>query len=244
MGKYEIGEVWWVHFPFSDEDKEKRRPAIVIDDDTIAILAMYVTSKNKTENPYSIEIEDWKEAGLAKPSWTRIDRIVEIQEWYMDRKIGELSEHDLKKIMQLVAEITTGTLHEFSLIAITNPEEKYLLKYDERWKCWLFPYVRSEDNNLENVEAYIEELLKIELPVEYVAVAKHCKYSVSDEVYKIYNHKLYRAKMYTIPEGMQNETFQIGEKQYRWMSIEEMKQDDCIMKENDDVVAFVKVKCH
>lgn len=87
MGKYNIGDVWWVHFPYGDEDKEKRRPAIIIDNETIAILAMYVTSKNK-ENPYSIEIEDWKETGLSKPSWTRIDKIVSISEWYMDRKIG------------------------------------------------------------------------------------------------------------------------------------------------------------
>ena len=75
MEKYNIGDVWWIHFPYEDEDKEKRRPAIVIDDDTIAILAMYVTSQNK-ENPYSIKLEDWAETGLSKPSWTRIDRFL------------------------------------------------------------------------------------------------------------------------------------------------------------------------
>ena len=51
MEKYNIGEVWWIHFPYHDKDQDKRRPAIVIDDETIAILAMYVTSKNK-DNPY------------------------------------------------------------------------------------------------------------------------------------------------------------------------------------------------
>ncbi len=55
--KYEIGEVWWVQFPFKDEPKEKRRPAVILDDDTIAILAMYVTSKEK-ENPYYIKNDD------------------------------------------------------------------------------------------------------------------------------------------------------------------------------------------
>ena len=38
MEKYNVGDVWWIHFPFSDNDKVKRRPAIVIDNDTIAIL--------------------------------------------------------------------------------------------------------------------------------------------------------------------------------------------------------------
>lgn len=120
MEKYNVGDVWWIHFPYSDKEELKRRPAIVIDDDTLAILAMYVTTKNKIDNPYSILIEDWNEAGLKKESWTRIDKIVKVDEWNMDRKIGELSKKDLTKIMQLVKEILTNTFHEFSLLAIVN----------------------------------------------------------------------------------------------------------------------------
>ena len=59
LGKYNIGEVWWTRFPFQDSDEEKHRPAVVIDEKKIAVLAMMVTSKNK-DNPYYIEIEDWK----------------------------------------------------------------------------------------------------------------------------------------------------------------------------------------
>jgi mRNA-degrading endonuclease toxin of MazEF toxin-antitoxin module len=70
VGKYNVGEVWWTHFPFQEGTQDKHRPAIVIDDDTIAILALYVTSQNK-DIPYSIEISDWQEAGLKKPSWAR-----------------------------------------------------------------------------------------------------------------------------------------------------------------------------
>lgn len=68
MEKYNIGDVWWTYFPYSDKDDYKRRPAIVINDETIAILTMYVTSQNKENNPYSILIQDWKEAGLSKES--------------------------------------------------------------------------------------------------------------------------------------------------------------------------------
>ena len=31
MERYNIGDVWWIHFPFSDKDEVKRRPAIVIE---------------------------------------------------------------------------------------------------------------------------------------------------------------------------------------------------------------------
>ena len=61
MAKYNIGEVWWTQFPYEEINEEKRRPAIVIDDETIAVLAMMVTSKEKS-NPYSIKIDDWDKA--------------------------------------------------------------------------------------------------------------------------------------------------------------------------------------
>ena len=128
MGKYNIGDVWWTHFPFENSNIVKHRPAIVINDDEIAILAMYVTSKDK-ETPYSIEITDWEQTGLSKVSWARIDRIISISEWNLDRKIGKLTERDLLKILQLVAEITTETFHEFSLAAIKN-NNRFLQIYD------------------------------------------------------------------------------------------------------------------
>ncbi len=30
MERYNIGDVWWVHFPYSDKEIVKRRPAIII----------------------------------------------------------------------------------------------------------------------------------------------------------------------------------------------------------------------
>lgn len=79
-------------------------------------------------------ITNWKEAGLPKQSWARIDKIISIDEWRMDQKIGTLTDNDKLKILQLVAEIITETVHEFSLVAVKNKENKYLQKYDERWK--------------------------------------------------------------------------------------------------------------
>lgn len=87
MGKYEIGEIWWTHFPFEEINEDKHRPAIVIDETKIAVLTMMVTTKQKN-NPYCIAIDDWKEAGLSQKSWARIDRIIEMDEWRMDRKLA------------------------------------------------------------------------------------------------------------------------------------------------------------
>lgn len=243
MGKYNIGDVWWIHFPYSDSDEVKRRPAIVIDDETIAILAMYVTSQKKDKNPYSVAIRDWDSTGLTQPSWARIDKIVSISEWYMDSKIGELSDRDCSMVLQLVAEYAMNVTHEFSLLAIKSSDGKYLQKYDPRGSCWLFPYTRSTESNKENMDTFASDLLQVKTFTEYVSVSKHCKYSVSDEVYKIYNHKLYKVKLDFVPEHMAEETFMIDGANYKWMSIEEMENDNAIMEKNEEVVAFVKTKC-
>ena len=171
MGKYNIGEVWWVQFPYSDKNEVKRRPVIVIDERTMAILAMYVTTKNKSYNPYSIPIEDWKSAGLKRESWTRIDKIVNIEECNIDLQIGVLSQRDLVKIIQLVREILSSTVHEFFLLAIKNPDGKYLQIYDDRLKTWLFPYIRSTENNKANVGKYTSNLLNKEVNNETMKIS-------------------------------------------------------------------------
>lgn len=242
MADYNIGEVWWTQFPFQEVDECKHRPAIVIDNDKIAILAMMVTSKDK-ENPYSIRIDDWDQAGLDRESWARIDRIIQIDEWRMDKKIGNLSERDLKKIMQLVVEQTNNTFHKFSLVVIENGNGKYLQLYDEDWKCWLFPYYRYQDPNKETIDNKVSDLLKREITTEYVATAIHCKYSVRDESYKRYKHFLYKYTIGSIPESMLDEEFIIDNKKYSWKTINDLENDNNTMDKNDDVIAFVKSKC-
>lgn len=242
MAKYNIGDLWWVDFPYEETNDYKHRPAIVIDDHTMAVLAMYVTSQNKNI-AYSIEIEDWEKAGLQRKSWARIDRTIEIEIASIDKKIGELSDRDLQKVMQLYKEILLGTKHEFTLLAIKDLAGRFLLRYDVGWKCWLFPYKRSNDNNKENADRFASDILHRDIDTEFRAEDIHCKYSQSDEVYKIYHHKLYR---FVISEIYGNETdseFNLNGNQYKWMTIDQMQSDSHIMQANADIVEFVKANC-
>lgn len=156
-------------------------------------------------------------------------------------RIGELSDKDLSKILQLVKEILSNSYHDFSLLAIKNSSGQYLQKYDKGWESWLFPYVRSSENNKENIDSFASEILNEEIKTEYISNTKHCKFSISDNVYKIYNHKLYRVVLDSIPDNMNSKTFMINEDKYSWMSIKDMETDKRIMEVNDDVVAFVKI---
>lgn len=241
MGIYKIGEVWWTQFPFEESDEDKHRPAIVIDDENIAVLAMMVTSKEK-RNPFCVKIDDWEAAGLSIESWARIDRIIKMDEWRMDRKIGNLSEKDLTKFMQLITEYISNKPHEFSLAAIKNPEGKWLQVYDNRWQCWLFPYFRSADPNKENIDRNVSDLLKMQVTTTYVAVTKHCKYSVSDSQYKIYKHLLYSFSLVDVPDHLQEDSFELNGVRYSWKSFDELEKDPEVMEKNEDVIAFVKTK--
>ena len=82
-----------------------------------------------------------------------------------------------------------------------------------------------------------------EVTTEYVSAAKHCKYSVSDDVYKIFNHKLYRLLPDFLPENIPDNAFTIGEYSCKWMSLEDMEKDERIMEVNEEVIAFVRSKC-
>lgn len=163
-----------------------------------------------------------------------------MEEWRMDEKIGKLSDRDLTKVLQLVMEINTNMRHCFSLLAIMDSNGRYLQKLDERWKCWLFPYYRTTDSNKENIDNKASELLRVPVTTTYVKKATHCKYSVSDDVYKIYEHKLYKVKLNKIPDFMNSELFAIDGQTYSWKSIGDMEQDPNIMEKNDDILAFVK----
>ena len=239
---YNVGDVIWVDYPFADSDRVKHRPAIVINEEYFAILAMYVTSKDN-DNPYSIKIDDWREAGLNKESWARIDRIISIHEMDAVGKAGELSHRDLQKILQLEKEINSNKFHEFSIIAIRDSDNRYLQRYDENWNGWLFPYIRSTDNNLPDVCKYVRSEIEIDADAEYVKMAIHCKYSENDKVYKRYKHKLYKIELKDVPEVLSGEEALINGIRFKWMSIEDMEKDEKIMSYNDDVVAFVSTYC-
>lgn len=242
MNKYEIGDVWWVDFPFEDNSYTKFRPAIVLDNEKIAILAIKVTSKDKDE-AFSIKIDDYKEAGLEVPSWARIDYVVSLEEYRMDKRLGKLSDRDAEKIFTLFMELNSKAFHEFSLLSIKNSDNKFLLRYDERWDCWLFPYFRTTNDNKVTADQIASELIKSNIFTNYVTTAKHCKYSVSDQVYKIYNHKLYKYELKNIPEHMSEDEFDINGEKYKWMSFRQMENHHNIMEKNEEIVAFIKKYC-
>lgn len=140
--------------------------------------------------------------------------------------------------------------HPFSIVVVKDEFNKYpdrfLVYYDTRWKCRLFLNYHTQDNPEEN-EAKIKDGLSHDLHVEESDIKMDCKdvflhkkYSYSDQCEKWYEHTIYQAHISNLPENEHSDSFEMGGRQYYWMSLAEMERDQTIMEKNSDIVSYVK----
>ena len=103
-------EIWHARFGYDDGKGYKYRPVIVVGVDEDGSLVMMVTSAtNKLRLEHDYLLQDWKLAGLDKPSIARADRIAEVPAGYLGTagRIGKLSERDEAEISSLLTRITS-----------------------------------------------------------------------------------------------------------------------------------------
>jgi len=102
---YEKYDVVVVPFPFTDQNSEKRRPALVLSEYNTfnditenCILAMITSEKNPAW-PLDTQIGSIKKAGLSAPSKVRM-KIFTLDNRLILRKIGGLSAKDQKAVKE------------------------------------------------------------------------------------------------------------------------------------------------
>lgn len=151
---------------------------------------------------------------------------------------------------KLLSEIKAldNKIHEFSIVALQDTfneyPSKYLLYYDVRWECWLFFSFRTA--NIDNDEHLKNELSnKINIPkelinLEYKMEDTHIKYSVSDKVYKCYQHRIYFASLSHFPDGLKSDTFEIAGTKFKWFSFNEMYANSNSKNKNSDIIELVR----
>ena len=100
MTAYERGDVVLVPFPFSNQTDAKKRPAVIISSDAYNnissdIVIMAITSQpEKTIGIGECLIQDWRDAGLLKPSAIK-PAISTIEQTLVLKKLGKISLQDL-----------------------------------------------------------------------------------------------------------------------------------------------------
>lgn len=140
--------------------------------------------------------------------------------------------------------------HPFSIIAIKDEFQKYpgrfLLYYDNRWKCWLFLNYHTQEpvsENEKNIKERLSQELQVEereIQIDYKDTILHKKFSYSDQCEKWYEHIIYQVHIANFPEMEQNNSFEINGRRYYWMSLAEMERNQMIMEKNSDIISYVK----
>jgi len=110
MTVYERGDVILVPLPFSDQTVTKKRPAVIISSNAYNnassdIVIMAITSQ--TERTIGIGeclIENWRDAGLLKPSAIK-PAISTIEQKLILKKLGRLSPKDFISMENALKEL-------------------------------------------------------------------------------------------------------------------------------------------
>ena len=94
-----FGEIFICQFPFTSGTGSQIRPALVLFDLQQDAIICRVTSVIRT-GTLDVTLNDWKAAGLLKPSVARLDRLVTAEKIIFLRRLGVLSDLDLAAIRQ------------------------------------------------------------------------------------------------------------------------------------------------
>ena len=129
----------------------------------------------------------------------------------------------------------TNKPHRFTLAVIKN-ENSFLLKYDERWRAWLFPYTKAD-----NQESFFD-FLRYEVGIEPQEVTKQTetdvtKESVSAGMTKTYHHTFCQV---SFTGNTDKKQYSFAGTKYRWFTIDQMKQDRRIKETNSETVSYVE----
>lgn len=140
-------------------------------------------------------------------------------------------------------------IYNHSLLIITRDhpsgKKEFLVYYDDRWECLLFPNCRSRINGDDS--EYIKEQAASEYNVQkdqiycrYITSCIQEKYSVSHDENRIYNHALYEIIFDKDLDIVKEDQFIKNKKRHYWVNIQELEEDSNVMKKNADVLHLVK----
>lgn len=137
--------------------------------------------------------------------------------------------------------------NKYSLVAIMNTFEGYsanrvlLRYYPDKWLTFMFlSFPTAHENDEQNVKNRVAASLKVDIndiTVEYLTEEPNqSKYSPDYGVNRKYDHRYYQVNIRNFPNSLMRNRFTIDNVLYKWMTLEEMKNDENIKKNNLDVL--------
>lgn len=105
MTACELGDVVLVRFPFTDLSAAKQRPAVVVSSPEYNrvrpdLIIAAITSQPRSRGVFDFEIEDWRAAGLLRPSIAKAV-IATISVENVAKRLGRLVDADAERLRHL-----------------------------------------------------------------------------------------------------------------------------------------------
>ena len=105
MMSYNFGDILLIRFPFTDQSRMSKRPALVLyDDGDLDILLCRVTTRPCFSDADFV-LTYWKESGLLKKSYIRPGKMATLQKDMVDKKLGQLLSADLMRIKNILRQM-------------------------------------------------------------------------------------------------------------------------------------------
>ncbi len=100
---YKKWDIVLVNFPFTKNNSQSKRPALIISPQEYnqagQVVILFITSNIK--NGGGISIKEWKEAGLAKPAIIKM-KFATINLAIILKKLGRLTDNDINEIQRIL----------------------------------------------------------------------------------------------------------------------------------------------
>ena len=145
--------------------------------------------------------------------------------------------------------ISLSQKHNFSIIAIKDGQNRFLLSKNKRWKnCKLFisnklPDKVEIDKCTVNIAKVLADIFDIPESTIHITSKQNFdskKYSESDKTTKYYSFYIFIVQIDNLPDQFRKSSFKHKNKKYYWMTFDEMLSNRKIKKMNLDVVDQVR----
>ncbi|MEK9167247.1 MAG: type II toxin-antitoxin system PemK/MazF family toxin [Patescibacteria group bacterium] len=110
MGKLAVGTVVLAHFPYSDFQRYKKRPALIIGlaEFGDVILCQITSSKTASHRAIKLVRSGFAEGGLPTTSYVRPDKIFTVDQSIVERRLGRLTDGLREQILGQIRQLFTA----------------------------------------------------------------------------------------------------------------------------------------
>jgi len=108
------GDILLIPIPFTDLSSQKRRPVIVISNDTYNQKTADIVVGAMTSNPapadysFPVNSSDLEKGALNRPGKVRVDKIYTLSQSIVVKTFGRVNENIFERIRQSLQDLTAG----------------------------------------------------------------------------------------------------------------------------------------